>query len=239
MKQYIWYHPFYVAETSSLMVNGQMENARKHGYIVLETNQLGKVKSNDHLTIVGHSTPPKALANKNSKKSSALEDAGYFIQGETAEECINRLFQNGLKKAPRVLSLECCKAAIIPNGIAEQLSKHPFLVNVIIEANTSAVGRNTGNILWTYTPDSFGRVVMKEANNPWVFLLAGKQVFQALHGTYKLNEVIEEISKPKEDIAYSRILSPRLGIFKLANQANEKVSDVPKMRPVQPFDNRG
>lgn len=212
MKQYIWFHPLYIEETAEATVNGQMRNAKKHGYIVLGEKELNKVNAEDHLTIVGHSFSPKLSVKSEigagspqvkspeergselAEDSVQLDDPGFYIQGETAEQCVKRLQQAGLKKAPRVLSLECGMAAVA-NGIAEQLSVHRFFINTIIEANANGIGRNPGNLHWTLPEDSFGRVVIKEHENPWIFLLAGAQVAKCTHGDYQIDEVINTILK--------------------------------------------
>ncbi|STX42210.1 Uncharacterised protein [Legionella donaldsonii] len=210
MKQYIWFHPLYIAETAKTTVVGQMRNAEKHGYIVLKEKELNKVSTRDHLSIVGHSFSPKLEVEADIDAMSLLvrspkgmecelaediaqqEDTGFYIQGETAEQCIKRLQQAGLKKGPLLLSLECCIAAAA-NGIAEQLSSHRFFINTIIEANTSGIGRNPGNLSWSMPEDCFGRVVLQDSKNPWIFLLGGSQVAKRSHGTYQISEVIRTI----------------------------------------------
>lgn len=209
MKQYIWFHPLYIAETAKTTVEGQMRNAEKHGYIVLKEKELNKVRAEDHLTIVGHSFPPQLseadiqlkwaeeLCAEDVIKDSVelvhnLDDTGFYIQGETAEQCVKRLQQAGLKKGPQILSLECCIAAVA-NGIAEQLSGHRFFMNTIIEANTSGIGRNPGDLFWSMPEDSFGRVVINDNKNPWIFLLGGARAAKRSHGTYQINEVIRAI----------------------------------------------
>ncbi|HHF7347322.1 TPA: hypothetical protein ACPSKE_000482 [Legionella feeleii] len=211
MKQYIWFHPLYIKETAKATVEGQMRNAEKHGYVVLGEKELNKVSAEDHLTIVGHSFAPKLSVESDigagtpqvksleinselAEDSVQLDDPGFYIQRETAEQSVKRLQQAGLKKAPRVLSLECGMAAV-RNGIAEQLSVHRFFINTIIEANANGIGRNPGNIHWTMHEDSFGRVVIKEHESPWIFLLAGAQVAKCNHGDYQIEEVISTILK--------------------------------------------
>ncbi|HHF7344085.1 TPA: hypothetical protein ACPSKB_000486 [Legionella feeleii] len=210
MKQYIWFHPLYISGTAKATVEGQMRNAEKHGYIVLKEKELNKVSARDHLSIVGHSFPPKSEVEADidatllqvrppeemeaelAEDIGQREDTGFYIQGETAEQCIKRLQKAGLKKGPQILSLECCIAAAA-NGIAEQLSSHRFFINTIIEANTSGIGRNPGNLSWSMAEDCFGRVVLQDSKNPWIFLLGGTQVAKRSHGTYQISEVIKTI----------------------------------------------
>ena len=128
MKQYIWFHPLYVLETSDSLIKGQMNNAKKNNYIVLQEQELTQVRATDHLTIAGHSTPPKGGAGDEE------DDSGFYIQGETADQLVKRLVRSGLGFAPKILSLETCKAAV-ENGIARNLSIHPFFKNSFIEAN--------------------------------------------------------------------------------------------------------
>ena len=169
MKQYMWFHPSYVAETSEITVEGQKENARKHGYIVLGEKELGKVRSWDHLTIVGHSTAPQS----SSSDSSSENDCGLYIQGDTADECYTRLRYSGLRVPPKVLSLECCHAAI-DGGIAETLSAHKFFKTSLVEANPSGVGRNPETVVWSgFLLDKFGRAVMFHGEYDWVFMRGG------------------------------------------------------------------
>ncbi|WP_019216776.1 hypothetical protein [Legionella tunisiensis] len=212
MKRYIWFHPFYIAETAKRIVEGQMRNAEQHGYIVLKEKELHKVSKHDHLSIVGHTLPPKLEIDADvqvdvipplikvpedtgaelAEEVAQQDDTGFYIQGETAEQCVKRLQKAGLKKGPQVLSLECCIAAVT-NGIAEQLSSHRFFINTIFEANTGGIGRNPGDIFWSMPEDSFGRVVMKSDENPWIFLLGGIQVAKRHHGTYQISEVVRTI----------------------------------------------
>ena len=190
MMQYIWFHPLYIKETLPKIVFGQMENSRKNGYIVLQENELGHVRASDHLTLVGHSTPPKKPHEPTADdEDSDFDDMGGYIQGDTAEECVARLKKEGLKHPPQILSLECCNAAI-KDGIAQKLSSHPFFINTIIEANTSGIGRNPGGIKWSMTHDKYGRVIVNHKRNPWQFLLAGQIVAKHAHGTYDVKEVV-------------------------------------------------
>lgn len=185
MKQYIWFHPRYIQETSGPIIKGQMNNAIKNNYIVLQEKELDHVLATDHLTIAGHSASP-----------GEEDDRGFYIQGETADQCVKRLINSGLGFAPKILSVECCKAAV-ENGIARGLSIHPFFKNSLIEANSGGIGRNPGYLIWNgMTVDNFGRVVMHEKKHPWIFLLRGNIVASHLHGTYKLQEIIGTISHP-------------------------------------------
>ncbi|MGQ3889845.1 hypothetical protein ACQUW5_12540 [Legionella sp. CNM-1927-20] len=193
MKQYMWYHPHYFLETSVHIVAGQMENARKYGYIILEGNELHKVKREDHLTIVGHSTPPK-LAGIDLDEDEDLNDTGYYIQGENAEQCVQRLKQAGLIEAPQVLSLECCRAGI-EKGIAEQLSSQPFFKDTLIEANPGGISRSSGHVICSLVPDIYGRMVMRAEFNPWVFLLSGQPVLKLRHNEYKIEKVLETLEQ--------------------------------------------
>lgn len=186
MKQYIWFHPLYILETSKSTFLGQMRNAIKNHYTVLDETELHKVSSGDHLTIVGHSTAPKVSLDKN-------VDNGLYIQGETAPQLVHRLKQSGLKKAPTVLSLESCHTGI-EEGIALKLSIHPFLNNTLIEASSSGIGRNPGNVKWGgMTVDIFGRVLLNASKHPWIFLLSGKIIATHQHGKYKLDEIVDTV----------------------------------------------
>ncbi len=185
MRQYIWYHPLYVLEAPGHTTHGQRDNAIKNKYVVLQENELHQVNATDHLTIVGHSTPPKVTLDE--------EDTGLYIQGETAGQIVDRLMRSGLRFAPKVLTLECCKAGVI-GGIAQKISTHPFFKNCVIEANASSIGRNPGTIHWGgMTEDIYGRVVLHAAKSPWLFLLRGQSVASHLHGTYTIQDVIETI----------------------------------------------
>lgn len=190
MKQYIWFHPLYVKQTSQSIIDGQMNNALSHNYIVLKENELYKVRAWDHLTIAGHSTAPPNLLNDD-------EDTGLYIQGEGAEQCVNRLQKAGLRVSPKILSLECCNAAV-ENGIGQMLSAHPFFKTSLVEANHSSIGRNPGHVKWACMPvDSFGRVVMRSYRFPWVFLVAGTVVAEYAHGQYLLRNILQ-ILFPKD-----------------------------------------
>ncbi len=184
MKQYIWFHPSYLIETTQRIIDGQTKNAQKNGYIVLTQNELHKVGAEDHLTLVGHSTAPNELGDD--------QDTGLYIQTETAEQCVNRLKRAGLKQAPKILSLECCNAGI-PNGIGMQLAAHPFFYYTLIETNLSAIGRNPGTILWNMPIDRYGRVVTDDKNKSWIFLHNGQVIDKKLHGTYELQDIIPKI----------------------------------------------
>ncbi|BCA93941.1 hypothetical protein TUM19329_03020 [Legionella antarctica] len=172
MKKYIWYHPLYVLETPGQVLNGQKANAIRNNYVILNANELYKVSNADHLTLVGHSTSPGLTQDGG--------DTGLYLQGETAIQIVDRLTKSGLYCAPKVLSLECCRAAL-KDGIAQKLSAHPFFKNSIIEANTSGIGRNPGNAGWgEMAEDIFGRVVINAVKNPWLFLLRGFTVASCL-----------------------------------------------------------
>jgi hypothetical protein len=187
MKQYFWFHPSYIAETSAKDVNGQKQNALKHQYIILEENELNRVSANDHLTLAGHSTPPKSTGEEDS-------DQGLHMQGETAEQLTARMIKAKLKVAPKVLSLECCKAGI-SNGLAYTLSTQSFFKNSFIETSTDSIGRNPGTISWTnMSEDGFGRVLRDERKHFWHFLLRGKEVAKLAHGQYDLKSVINTLS---------------------------------------------
>lgn len=116
MKRYIWFHPSYVLESAETTLLGQQTNAKDHGYILLNDQELGQVSCEDHLTIMGHS----------SLESTPSEDTGLYMQGDTADGLIRRLTANGLKEAPKILSLESCRAGI-SGGLAQQLSCSLFL----------------------------------------------------------------------------------------------------------------
>ncbi|MCL9685133.1 hypothetical protein [Legionella maioricensis] len=187
MKQYIWFHPLYISETPEPVIIGQMNNAKKHNYIILQEKELEQVGATDHLTITGHSTSPKPNEG---------DDQGLYIQGETAEQCVARLVTSGLSFAPKILSIESCKAAV-DDGIARKLSLHPFFKNSLIEANPGGIGRNPGYLSWNgMTVDSFGRVVLREKINPWLFLLRGTVVAERRHASYKLQDIIQTIMPP-------------------------------------------
>lgn len=187
MTQYIWFHPLYIKESSQTVLPGQINNAQANNYTVLKENELYKVHSADHLTIVGHSVGPKTLR---AREEDYDEDTGRYIQGDTAAQCVDRLVSSGLRFAPKILSLECCHAAV-KNGIAPMLSIHPFFKNSLVEANTGGIGRN---IRTNMTVDFYGRVVMHEEKNPWIFFLRGIAIIKQTHGTYMLNQVLENIN---------------------------------------------
>lgn len=160
MKRYIWFHPSYVLESAEATLLGQQTNAKDHGYILLNDQELGKVTCEDHLTIIGHSTLAPTPA----------EDTGLYIQGDTADALIRRLTTNGLKEAPKILSLESCRAGI-SGGLAQQLSRSPFFKYTLIEANLNSVGRKPMEMQWNFPTDSLGRAVLKLDNSPWMFYL--------------------------------------------------------------------
>lgn len=182
MKQYIWYHPSYVQKTSKDTLLGQIENARKHQYIVLGENELDKVYAWDHLTIVGGT-------------SSFLNDnnTGFYIEKEDAAQCVKRLQKAGLKVSPKILSLECGNAGIT-DGIALQLSNHLFFRNSLIEANNGMLGRNSGLIKWSgFTVDGFGRSASSSFDSSWFFFLGGKVSPAYSHGGYQLANILQQI----------------------------------------------
>jgi hypothetical protein len=191
VKRFIWFHPSYILETDPKTIKGQIKNAKRHHYTVLAEDELYKVHAWDHLTIVGHSTAPKS-ETEDQDTSTSEDDTGFYIQGETAKECVSRLRENGLKVPPKILSMECCRAGII-KGIAHQISEHPFFKTTVIETNTSGIGRNPGNIHWGMLIDSFGRAVVREDLNPWLFLLGGKTIAKHKHAEYTLQQVLEKV----------------------------------------------
>nr|WP_238148693.1 hypothetical protein [Legionella pneumophila] len=162
MKRYIWFHPSYVSESAEATLLGQKTNAKDHGYILLNSHELGQVTWEDHLTIMGHS----------SLATTPSDDTGLYMQGDTAIDLIDRLTTNGLKEAPKILSLESCQAGI-PGGLAQQLSRSPFFKYTLIEGNLSGVGRKPRETLWNFPTDSLGRAVLKLDNSPWMFYLGG------------------------------------------------------------------
>ena len=44
--------------------------------------------------------------------------------------------------------------------------------------------------------DGFGRVVMREKEHPWIFLLRGILVAEHRHASYKLQDIIKTIESP-------------------------------------------
>jgi len=189
MQHYLWFHPSYLQESEEDLIAGQKKNAKAHHYTVLNNDELHKVCSGDHLTIIGHTTrPPK-------KDENELADTGLYIQGETAEECIQRLKNLGLRCGPKILTLESCYAGLA-DGIAQQLSKHPFFKYSLIEANLGAVGRNYGKN-WCVPTDSLGRSVITTSKSLWVFYLKGCEVLRHYHGDYELEQVLDQI-KPQQ-----------------------------------------
>ena len=186
MERYIWFHPTYVEEGERGLIPGQKKNAKAHGYIVLNENELDKVQPSDHLTIIGHTIGPKK-----ENEDSEREDTGSYIQAEPAEEVVRRLKQSGLSTAPKLLSLEACQAGKV-SGIAEQLSKQTFFKYSIIEANLGPVGRNFGS-RWSHIPDAYGRVVLAAHKNFWLFYLQGYLIQSQKHGEYELAKLITEL----------------------------------------------
>ncbi|HDV6633023.1 TPA: hypothetical protein RJX14_001824 [Legionella pneumophila] len=183
MKRYIWFHPSYVSESAEATLLGQKTNAKDHGYILLNSHELGQVTWEDHLTIMGHS----------SLATTPSEDTGLYMQGDTAIDLIDRLTTNGLKEAPKILSLESCQAGI-PGGLAQQLSQSPFFKYTLIEGNLSGVGRKPRETLWNFPTDSLGRAVLKPDNSPWMFYLGGFLVGQLIHDTYKIKDLFNTLS---------------------------------------------
>jgi hypothetical protein len=189
MKQYIWFHPLYIKDTSPDILKGQILNASKKDYTVLEENDLHKVRAWDHLTIVGHSTAPKNTLDEDDDEDI---DTGLFIQGETALQCIDRLQKSGLRVPPKILSLECCKAGVT-NGIAQMLSTQSFFATSLVESSNGSVGRNPGKTKWSLEEDSFGRVLMHPTSFQWIFFYEGLVVAEHQHGEYKLHDILQTI----------------------------------------------
>ncbi|HAT8357570.1 TPA: hypothetical protein GDD45_12845 [Legionella pneumophila] len=185
MKRYIWFHPSYVSESAEATLLGQKTNAKDHGYILLNSHELGQVTWEDHLTIMGHS----------SLATTPSDDTGLYMQGDTAIDLIDRLTTNGLKEAPKILSLESCQAGI-PGGLAQQLSRSPFFKYTLIEGNLSGVGRKPRETLWNFPTDSLGRAVLKLDNSPWMFYLGGVLVGRLIHDTYKIKDLFHILSPP-------------------------------------------
>ncbi|WP_199744140.1 hypothetical protein [Legionella sp. km772] len=185
MNHYIWFHPSYVQESDEELITGQKKNAQQHGYLVLAENELHKVKKSDHLTLVGHSTPPPSADKSN------LNDSGDYIQGESAPQCVKRLKQAGLRCGPKIFSLESCLAGL-PDGIAQQLSRDPFFKYTLIEANTTAVGRSYG-AHWALKMDYLGRAILNPQKSMWHFYLQGYEIQRLVHASYKLEQVLEQI----------------------------------------------
>ncbi len=186
MKHYIWFHTNYVKESRQDIIIGQKNNAKAHHYTVLNDDELHKVNTADHFTIVGHTTEPP----KNGE--TELGDTGLYLQGDDASECINKLKQLGLASAPKIVTLESCSAAL-PKGIAQELSKQPFFKYSVIEANTGAVGRNPGGH-WSLPTDSLGRSIISSNKSFWVFYLQGYEVARHSHDSYDLEHLLEQIA---------------------------------------------
>ncbi|HAT9588927.1 TPA: hypothetical protein JBD08_00735 [Legionella pneumophila subsp. pneumophila] len=185
MKRYIWFHPSYVLESAETTLLGQQTNAKDHGYILLNDQELGQVSCEDHLTIMGHS----------SLESTPSEDTGLYMQGDTADGLIRRLTANGLKEAPKILSLESCRAGI-SGGLAQQLSCSLFFKYTLIEANLNSVGRKPMDTQWNFPTDSLGRAVLKLDNSPWMFYLGGFLVGRLTHDTYTMENLFSLLSPP-------------------------------------------
>lgn len=187
MKQYIWFHPLYVNETSPCTVAGQTTNALNNNYIVLSEKDLHNICATDHLTIVGHSTAPKDLLQDEDEDT----DTGLFIQGETAAQCVDRLKSAGLSVPPKILSLECCKAGV-RNGLAETISSHAFFQNSLIESTNGSVGRNPGKAKWPSFPlDSFGRALLHSKSSQWIFFHREQIIATRQHGDYQLQDILQ------------------------------------------------
>lgn len=191
MKQYIWFHPLYIQDTSHDTVQGQIRNALRNAYIVLEINDLHRVRAWDHLTIVGHSTAPAEMLGA-PVDEDADTDTGIFIQGETAGQCVDRLQKAGLRVPPKILSLECCKAGV-KNGLAQMLSSHPFFANSLIECSNGGIGRNPGRMKWILPEDCFGRVLLYPSQDRWIFLHHGVVIKELKHGDYILQDILQTI----------------------------------------------
>ncbi len=205
MKSYIWFHPKYIAKEDRDVWEGQQENAVRTGYVALGEHELHKVKASDHLTVVGHSTPPKSSDKEDE------EDTGHFIQGETASKFLRRLTYSGLSVPPKILSLECCQAGIA-DGLAYKLSKTPFMRNTIIEACTGGIGRETKHTKFSgFTFDVFQRVIKAKETRPWKFYLAGKRVAAFAHASYALEDAIRSIVSRDFHFQFFRVYNP--GIF--------------------------
>jgi hypothetical protein len=186
MKQYIWFHPTYTRKSNYNLINGQKKNADHHGYIVLHSNDLSRVTAKDHLTLVGHTTAPFAVLQSGS-------DTGYYIQGDNAQNLIKDLLALDLRCAPKLLTLECCRAGIA-TGLAQQLSKQDFLKYSMIEAYTGAVGRNPGNVSWSMPTDQFGRAVLSEEGNHWMLYFRDQNVAAYRHGSVEIHHLLTQIS---------------------------------------------
>lgn len=183
MRRYIWFHPQYIEDEklNQWVIRGQINNALSHGYTVLTSNKLHKVGVCDHLTIVGHSTLQRCD-----------NDSGFYYEGENAAQSLQTLQAFGLKKAPKILSLEICKAGI-DKGFAHDLSQQFFFRNTVIEANPGSIGRNPGTIHWGFEKDDFGRVVLHSKNHLWRFFLSGKLVVSKPHNRYDLLETVNAL----------------------------------------------
>jgi hypothetical protein len=190
MKQYIWFHPTYIAETKKTTLQGQINNAKQHHYIVLSENELGKVHAWDHLTIVGNSKSPKETESLNEDEN---DGTGLFFQRETGVECVRRLQASGLRVPPKILSLECGYAAV-KGGIAQQLSKHPFFSSTLLEANSNGIGRNPGTVVWSgFLKDAFGRTSIAQKEKNWSFMVRGETISTYQHGEYNLKDVLKPL----------------------------------------------
>lgn len=205
MNQYIWYHPAYIAgETDRgkrYIVEGQIQEAIRFGYTQLSGNELHRVTADDHLTLVGHSCGP---SNDLEEKEDSDDDTGKYMQGETAEDILARLKDDGLTASPAILSLECCHAAV-QDGLAEQLSRLSFFQQTLIEAHVSGVGRH-----WKPGPnggfaiDTYGRKVIFMADGLWHFYLAGNLVKRAEHGKYDLLAILVDVNPlPSKEALYT------------------------------------
>jgi len=144
-------------------------------YIFLGENELGLVSSQDHLTIMGHS-------------------CGQRIQEDTSDQLAKRLVKLGLKKAPRVLSLDCCDAGV-ENGVAQQLSILHFFENTIIEAcvsNTVTSFHPEESDLPT-TKNALGRGVISDDEYPWIYFMAGTVVNRRAQTRETFSEIISQL----------------------------------------------
>lgn len=176
--RYIWYHPFFKKHTPSEILESHQGNALKHGYRILAENDLSKVKLDDHLTLVGHSSQDAAGDD---------EDNGRFMHGELAHELADRLAACGLATAPRILSLECCHAGN-DNGLAFDLSRLDFFKFVFIETCVAAVGRKPKKVKWNLKEDDYGRAIIGSGigEHPWRLLFNGYILESYQHASYKI-----------------------------------------------------
>jgi len=220
MQRYFWFHPNYIQEEKEKTIKGQKENAEKNNYIILRDDELYKVRATDHLTIIGHSTSPEETQDP--------DDTGLYIQGDNANKCVARLKKLGLRHAPKLLSLECCYAAQ-HQGVAEQLSKHPFFKYSLIEASTAAVGRNPG-MGWGMHSDRYGRSLFRRGAL-WFFFISGYSVATYQHDSYALEDVLSQISPQQFHVTFFNHYKPgwfggRVGRCCAANKSETNLEQV-------------